>query len=353
VRKRDTLARLGGDEFGVLMEHCSLEQARRVAEALRQATEDFRFLWEGKRFGIGVSIGLVPITEASEGVSGVLRAADSACYAAKDAGRNRIQVYHPADAELARRRGEMRWVTRIPRALEEDRFCLYFQPIAQVSGPDGETRRHYELLLRLKDEEGRIVRPKDFLPAAERYRLTPRIDRWVVSTALTYLADRPSALEHLFLCAINLSGHSFADKDFLGFVIRQLEQTGVPPHKLCFEITETAAIASLACASRFIKTLEDRGCWFALDDFGTGLSSFAYLKNLPVRFLKIDGAFVKGIVENAIDLAMVSSIHEIAHVMGKQTIAEFVENVTILDRLRELGVDYAQGYALGHPKPLI
>ncbi len=353
VRKRDTLARLGGDEFGVLMERCSLDRATRVAEALRKAIEGFRFLWEEKRFSIGVSIGLVPITEASEGMSGVLRAADSACYAAKDAGRNRIHVYHEADVELARRHGEMQWVTRIPRALEENRFRLDFQPIVQISGPDDKTRHHYELLLRLKDEEGQVVYPKTFLAAAERHNLAPKIDRWVVSTALTYLARQPDILERLFLCAINLSGHSFTDKDFLGFVIRRLEETSVPPEKLCFEVTETAAIANLAHASRFIKTLDERGCRFALDDFGSGLSSFAYLKNLPVHFLKIDGAFVKGIVDNAIDLAMVGAIHEIAHVMGKQTIAECVENVAILGKLRELGVDYAQGFALGHPEPLI
>ena len=353
VRKRDTLARLGGDEFGVLMERCSLEQAGRVSEALRQALEGFQFLWEGKRFSITVSIGLVPITEASEGMSGVLRAADSACYAAKDAGRNRIHVSHAGDAELARRCGDMQWVARIPRALEENRFRLDCQPITQITGLDDKTRRHYELLLRLKDEEGQIVLPRTFLAAAERYSLGPKIDRWVVSTALTYLARQPDALEYLFLCAINLSGSSFADKDFLGFVVQQLEKTGVPPEKLCFEITETAAIANLANATGFINTLAERGCRFALDDFGSGLSSFAYLKNLPVHFLKIDGVFVRGIVDNAIDFAMVRSINEIARVMGKKTIAEFVENEAILERLRDLGVDYAQGYVLGRPEPLI
>jgi diguanylate cyclase (GGDEF)-like protein/PAS domain S-box-containing protein len=353
VRKCDTLARLGGDEFGVLMERCSLEQAMRVAESLRQGIEGFRFVWEGKRFNIAVSIGLVPITEVSEGMSGVLRAADSACYAAKDAGRDRIHVYHPADEELARRRREMQWATRIPRALEENRFRLHFQPIRQITAPDSEKRRHYELLLRLKDEEGQVVLPSSFLAAAERHSLGPKIDRWVVRTALAYLARRPDALRHLFMCAINLSGHSLADKDFWGFVVRQLEETRVPAEKLCFEITESAAIANLTDASAFIKTLEERGCRFALDDFGSGLSSFAYLKTLPVDFVKIDGTFVKGIADNAIDLTMVRCIHEIAHVMGKQTIAEFVENEAILDKLRDLGVDYAQGYALGHPEPLI
>jgi diguanylate cyclase (GGDEF)-like protein/PAS domain S-box-containing protein len=353
VRKRDTLARLGGDEFGVLLERCSLEQARRVAEDIRQAVEGFGLLWDGKRFSVGASIGLVPITEACEGMSWVLRAADSACYAAKDAGRNRIHVYHSGDVELARRRGEMQWVTRIPRALEENRFHLHFQPIAHLTDPNDERGHHYELLLRLQDEEGRLVCPNDFLPAAERYSLAPKVDRWVISRALKHLACQPNALAQLFLCAINLSGHSFADKDLLGFVLQQLKETGVPPEKICFEITETAAIASLADATEFIKTLEERGCCFALDDFGSGLSSFAYLKNLPVRFLKIDGAFVKGIVDNPVDLAMVRSIHEIAHVMGKQTVAECVENMAILDKLRELNVDFAQGYAFGHPEPFV
>jgi diguanylate cyclase (GGDEF)-like protein/PAS domain S-box-containing protein len=353
LRKRDTLARLGGDEFGVLMERCSLEQATRVAEALRQALEGFQFAWEGKHFSIAASIGLVPIAEIGQSVSEVLRAADSACYAAKDAGRNCIHVYHEGDKALAKRHGEMQWVTRIPRALEENRFRLDFQPIAQIANPNDEPKDHYEVLLRLNDEEGQIVHPKAFLPAAERYNLAPKIDRWVVSTALTYLACQPDVMENLFLCAINLSGHSFADKEFLGFVTRQLEETGVPPEKLCFEVTESAAIANFAGANRFIRTLEERGCRFALDDFGSGLSSFAYLKNLPVHFLKIDGTFVKGIVDDPIDLAMVGSINEIAHVMGLQTIAEFVENVATLDKLRQLGVDYAQGYALGHPAPLI
>jgi diguanylate cyclase (GGDEF)-like protein/PAS domain S-box-containing protein len=353
VRKRDTLARLGGDEFGILLEHCSLEQATRVANALREALEGFWFGNEGKRFNIGVSIGLVPITAASKHMTEVLRAADSACYAAKEAGRNRVHLYSSTDAELAQRHGEMQWVSRIPRALEENRFCLAFQDIMQTKAPPGRAHDHYELLLRLHDEAGQIVLPNAFLPAAERYRLTPKIDRWVIATALTYLAAHPDELAGLMLCAINISGHSCADPAFLEFVLRQLNDTAVPAAKVCFEITETAAIEHLADARRFITVLKQQGCRFALDDFGSGLSSFAYLKQLPVDFLKIDGTFVTGIVDNAVDLAMVRAIHEIARVLGIQTIAEFAETSAILDKLRELEVDYVQGYAIGQPQPLV
>jgi diguanylate cyclase (GGDEF)-like protein/PAS domain S-box-containing protein len=349
VRKRDTLARLGGDEFGVLLEHCSVEQAMRVVNALHKAVGDFRFLWGDKSFNIGVSIGLVPVTEASESITAVLSAADTACYAAKDAGRNRIHVYREGDAELARRHGEMQWVPRIDQALEQDRFHLAFQPIAALKGSEGE---HYELLIRLEDEEGHIVAPGAFLPAAERYNLSTKIDRWVIGTAFEWLSTRPEHVARLFLCAINLSGSSLGDEEFLQFVIRRFDQAKIPPHRICFEITETAAITNLTTATRFIKALKALGCRFALDDFGSGLSSFAYLKNLPVDFLKIDGMFVKEIADDPIALAMVSCINQIGHVMGKQTIAEFVENEAILEKLREIGVDYAQGYGISRPQPL-
>jgi diguanylate cyclase (GGDEF)-like protein/PAS domain S-box-containing protein len=351
VRKRDTLARLGGDEFGILMEHCSLEQATRVAEALRLAIQEFRFLWQGERFILGVSIGLVPITAASETVTTVLRAADTACYAAKDQGRNRIHLSREGDEELVRRYGEMQWMTRIPWALEGNHFQLYFQRIAQLSDVEN-SRGHYELLLRIKLEDGRIVLPGAFLPAAERYNLATKIDCWVIRTALNWLAHHPAHLENLYLCAINLSGHSLGKDEFLGFVSRQLDETGIPPQKICFEITETAAIANLTQAIQFIEALSSAGCRFALDDFGSGLSSFSYLKNLPVDFLKIDGGFVKGMVDDPVDLAMVASINEIGKVMGKKTIAEFAENEAILARLQDIGVDYAQGYAINRPQPI-
>ena len=361
VRRRDTLARLGGDEFGVLMEHCVLRQAQRVANTLRKCVEDFRFSWENKTFTIGVSIGLVPVTTDSASVAAALSAADTACYVAKDQGRNRVHVYHPEDLELARRHGEMQWVARINQALEEDRFCLSVQPIRALSDIDAESglslpgcdsHGYYELLLRMRDAGGRMVPPGAFLPAAERYSLSVKLDRWVVEKIFSWLDEHPEQLDRLSLCSINLSGHSIANEEFLQFVISRLDGTNVPAEKLCFEITETAAITNLVSATRFITALKGWGCCFALDDFGSGLSSFAYLKQLDVDYLKIDGVFVKDIVDDPISLAMVKSINDIGQVMGKRTIAEFVENDGILEKLREVGVDYAQGYRIGRPTPL-
>jgi diguanylate cyclase (GGDEF)-like protein/PAS domain S-box-containing protein len=361
VRRRDTLARLGGDEFGVLMEHCALRQAQRVANTLRKSVDEFRFSWENKTFSVGVSIGLVPVTADSESVAGTLSAADTACYVAKDQGRNRIHVYHPEDVELARRHGEMQWVARINQALEEDRFCLSVQPIRPLSevGLEGSPSMvtvdgtgYFELLLRMRDSSGRLVPPGAFLPAAERYSLSVRLDRWVVEKIFSWLDAHPEQLQRLAMCSINLSGHSIADEEFLQFVISSLDETDVPAEKLCFEITETAAITNLVSATRFITALKGWGCHFALDDFGSGLSSFAYLKQLAVDFLKIDGVFVKDVVDDPINLAMVKSINDIGKVMGKRTIAEFVETDGILEKLREIGVDYAQGYRIGRPKPL-
>ena len=351
VRKRDTLARLGGDEFGALMEHCSLEQAKRVANGLRRTVADYRFVWEGKSFSVGVSIGVVPITAASERVSGVLAAADAACYAAKDRGRNRIHVYHPNDVDLAQRHGEMQWVSRLHGALERDDFALCFQPIQSVQ-PGEVQGLHYELLLRLPEGDGRVAPPGAFLPAAERYGLSPRIDRWVLESAIGWLSRHPAHISRLGMCSINLSGTSLGDEGFLAFLLGLLDSGRVPCNLLCFEVTETAAIANLSAAIRFITVLKELGCHFALDDFGSGVSSFAYLKSLPVDFLKIDGVFVKDILNDPIDLAMVRSINDIGHVMGKRTIAEFVENPRILAQLREIGVDYAQGYGIGRPRPM-
>ncbi len=351
VRKRDTLARLGGDEFGVLLEDCSLKQAERIAEDLQKTIRHFRFVWDEKVFTIGVSIGLVPIGRPNETVTSVLSTADAACYAAKDAGRNRIHVYHESDSGLARRHGEMQLVSRISQALEEDRFHLVYQPIVPIVNA-GDKRQHFEFLIRMQDETGGTISPSVFLAAAERYNLSVALDRWVISTAFKWLTDQAQHLDSIYLCSINLSGHSLGDKKFLEFVIRQLSEMAIPPEKICFEITETAAIANFDSATHLIDTLRARGCRFALDDFGSGLSSFAYLKNLPVDFLKIDGMFVKDIVDDPIALAMVKSINEIGQVMGKQTIAEFVENDAIFEKLREISVDYAQGFGVGRPQPL-
>jgi diguanylate cyclase (GGDEF)-like protein/PAS domain S-box-containing protein len=348
VRKRDTLARLGGDEFGVLMEQCSLTQARRVANKLRKAVEGYRFLWENQEFRFGVSIGLVPITEMSVSVAYVLSAADSACYRAKDEGRNRVHVYQPDDADLASRKGEMQWVARIDRALAENRLQLWSQPIVPVMSDTGDYE-DLEFLLRLVDEQGKIILPGVFLPAAERYGLSVKLDQWVVAAALDWLGRNRYLQERLQLCFINLSGASLADEGFLNFVKQQFIKHPVSPGKICFEITETAAIGNLSRAMTFINVLQDRGCRFALDDFGSGLSSFAYLRTLPADFIKIDGSFVRNIVDDEVDLALVRSINDVGKVMGKWTIAESVESVAILNKLREIGVDYAQGYAIGYP----
>lgn len=347
VRKQDTLARLGGDEFGVLMENCTLEQAHRVATLLLEAVQNYQFFWEGQSFRVGVSIGMVAITDALCDLRKLMKEADAACYMAKDCGRNRIHVYHPDDIEIAQRHGEMQWVSRINEALRENRFCLYAQTIAPLNG---DSEKHYELLIRMLDEKGEMIPPGAFLPAAERYNLISEIDYWVIQQAIELLAANPEFLKKINFISINLSGQSLANHTMLNFIISQLDSSGINGEKICFEITETAAISNLNLAVKFISTLKDKGCQFALDDFGSGLSSFAYLKNLPVDYLKIDGMFVKGIVDDPIDRAMVKSINEIGQIMGMKTIAEFVENNEIRDMLREIGVNYAQGYGVAKPK---
>jgi len=351
VRKSDLLARLGGDEFAVLIEYCTLEDAERVAEVLRKAISEYRFQWDGKSFAVGVSIGLVPITALTVSMTEILKAADAACYAAKDAGRNRIHIYREGDAALSRRYGEMRWVSRINDALENERFVLRFQPIVPVLATNSACW-NYELLLSMRDGDGALVSPGAFLPAAERYGLSVKIDRWVVANAFAWLDAHPEELEQTELCSINLSGPSISDKNFLMFIIEQFDRMRVAPEKICFEITETAAITNLAGAKHLITTLKNLGCSFALDDFGSGVSSFAYLKNLEVDLIKIDGVFVKEICEDSVSRALVKSINDMGHAMGKRTIAEVVENQAIFEELRRIGVDYAQGYGIAAPRPL-
>lgn len=352
TRAGDILARLGGDEFGLLLEHCSLKKAESVGKELLKAIQENRFEWEGNRFNVTASIGIVPVNPKNQSVSDVLSAANTACYVAKEQGRNRSHLFQHDDVELGRRQGEMRWVGRIHEAFEDRRFFLYFQRLQPLTGALDDIRWHYEILLRMKDEAGQFVPPPTFLCAAEHYSLMPTIDRWVVRSTLSWLASYPEHLENLSLCCINLSGHSITDDSFLRFLTAQFRHYAVPADRVCFEITETAAVSNLAKAARFIETLRKQGCRFALDDFGSGMSSFAYLKNLPVDFIKIDGAFVRDIMEDEIDFAMVRSINDIGHVMGKKTIAEFVENDEILARLREIGVDFAQGYGIARPRPL-
>jgi len=348
IRWRDTLARLGGDEFGVLLESCSLDEAMQTAEALRVAIGEYKFMWDDRSFRLGVSIGVVPISADNEDVAALLSAADSACAAAKEAGRNRIHSFQENDIDLMRRRREMQWAARINNALEENRFELFRQTIQPLQAD--ENGAHYEILLRMRDENGGIISPGLFIEAAERYGITPNIDRWVIRSAFRWLVSEADERERLALCSINLSGQSLGDEKFLPFVVDQFQMSGLDATKICFEITETAAIASYSQANRFINALKELGCKFALDDFGTGLSSFGYLKHFPVDFLKIDGSFVKEILHDPIDREMVRSINEIGHLTGKQTIAEFAENEEIITMLRGMGVDYAQGYGVSEPK---
>lgn len=345
---QDHLCRLGGDEFGVVLTEQTLPQALRLAEQMQQRLASYRFVWQDQSFGVGVSIGMVQLDAQSESVGALLQAADSACYVAKDAGRGRIHIYATDDPALAQRYGVMEWVSRIENALRNDRFVLYAQPIVPIGG--GAVRGlHCEFLLRMRDVNGRLVLPGEFMPAVERYHLATRVDRWVVRHALAWMVAHQDQIEQ---CSINLSGQSLGDPQFMAFVLETLAATPMPCHKLCFEITETAAIGNLHAAQDFIATLRRLGCRLSLDDFGSGLSSFAYLRNLPVDVLKIDGQFVRDIATDAVSLAMVKSIHEIGCLMGKATVAEFVENLAILDLLRGFGVHYAQGYAVGYPMPL-
>jgi diguanylate cyclase (GGDEF)-like protein/PAS domain S-box-containing protein len=354
LREADTLARLGGDEFGILLEGCSIENAHDPAENLRKIVEDFRFVWDDRAFRIGASIGLVPITADSGSLTDVLSAADSACYVAKDQGRNRVHIYEPDDEALVERHGQMQWVQRIQDVLELNRFRLYFQPIARLSTEaDEQITTHGEVLLRMLDENDEIVGPGSFLPSAERYYLMPAIDRWVIENTFRILTlDREKAERNVSTCCINLSGQSLSDDRFMDFLVNQIRDSAVPTSMLCFEITETAVIANLCNAARIISTLREMGCRFALDDFGVGLSSFSYLKNLAVDYLKLDGCFVKNMATDEADKAMVMAINQIGHTMNIKTIAEFVENKATLKTVREIGVDYAQGYAIAKPTPM-
>ena len=350
LREGDVLARLGGDEFGVLLPHCPPAPALRIAEALRKSIVDFRFAWRNRAFTIGVSIGLVNLADAPHTLASVLSAADAACYLAKDKGRNRVQVYRPEDSEVTLRRGEMEWVNRIHRALAEDRLCLYAQPMQALHAPAGEAR-HHELLVRLMDERGELIPAIEFIPAAERYHLMPTIDRWVIRSAFRVLAERLAADSALRACtyAINVSGASIGDDQFLDYVRENFSRFSIPHSMICFEITETTAVTSLSRAEQFIGALRAPGCRFALDDFGVGVSSFTYLKRLPVDYLKIDGSFVRNMLHDPVDAAMVEAIHRIGRVMGKQTIAESVETSATLEAVRRAGIDMAQGHAIAVP----
>ena len=355
TRRSDTLARLGGDEFGVLLEGCDLLHAQRLAAQLLAAIRAFRFAWDGRVFALGASIGVAEITADSRDLESVLSAADTACYLAKDKGRNQVQVYNSEDEEVSSRHGEMSWVSRITQCVEENRFFLHCQRVVSLAGGDAGGDEYLELLLRMRDEQGRVVPPMAFIPAAERYHLMSAVDRWVVSRALGCLgriSRRPQdAARGLPRFGVNLSGMSLGDPAFEDFVLQEFERTGTAPGAICFEITETAAISNLARAARFMRRFRDLGCRFALDDFGSGLSSFAYLKSLPVDYLKIDGSFVRGIVEDRIDYAVIDAIHRLGQAAGARTIAECVESPEILERVRSLGIDCGQGHEIHRPEP--
>lgn len=352
LRERDTLARLGGDEFALLLENCSVQDALEVADTFRAEVQRFRFKWGDRIFAVGMSVGMVAINRDSGTAASLLSAADAACYVAKDRGRNQIHVYESRDLELARHRGEMQWVTRIHRALEENHLSLSWQEIRRTDGTP-ETCRHVELLLRMLDDDGSEILPMAFIPAAERYSIMPALDNWVIEETLR-LCQRYLTAERAPHClfAVNLSGASLKDPAFRSNLLTQLQDNpALGPH-LCFEITETAAIGNLAVVNGFIDSMRDFGCRFALDDFGSGLSSFTYLKNLKVDYLKIDGAFVRDITSNPIDRSMVEAIHRIGHLMGLQTVAEYVESDQTLALLRQIGVDYVQGNGVHCPEPL-
>jgi diguanylate cyclase (GGDEF)-like protein/PAS domain S-box-containing protein len=350
IRWRDTLSRLGGDEYGVLLESSSLEEALRTAEVMREAVKAFRFEWDERVFKLSASVGVVPITADNEDVASILSAAEGACAAAKEQGRNRVHSFAENDIELMRRRRETQWAARISAALDDGRFELYRMPIMALKAH--EEGEHYEILVRMRDEQGKIVSPDHFIAAAERYNITPAIDRWVIENTFRWLVSEADERERLFMCAINLSGQSLGDDKFLPFIIEQFQKSGLDASKICFEITETSAVASFSQANRFIRSLKELGCKFSLDDFGTGMSSFNYLKQFPVDYLKIDGSFVRGILNDPIDREMVRSINEIGRLTGKLVIAEFAENPEIIETLRQLGVDYAQGYGIAQPSRL-
>lgn len=351
ARKTDTIARMGGDEFVLLMEYCTVEQAQRTAQAVRKALEDITFSWGEKRFRVSASIGLVPVSSGLEKVADLLSAADAACFVAKEQGRNRVHTYGPSDQELATRQSEMAWVERINRAIDDDRLELFYQPI-EATVPGGHKSRHIELLLRLREEDGRLVPPGAFLPPAERYHIITRIDRWVVERILRSFEEEPALAAHIDVCGINLSGQSLTNEEFFEFLRDAMRQLGPRASRICFEITETAAIANIGAAENFIRELRALGCKFSLDDFGSGLSSFGYLKQLPVDHLKIDGVFIRDLLSDPVDYALVRAINEVGKTLGKTTIAEFVENDQIRAKLAELGVDCVQGYGVGRPRPL-
>ncbi len=356
MRSQDLLARLGSDEFGILLRNCTLAGTQRVADILLREMQGFRFHWNDQCFKVGVSVGALMLDKTIESEAQALSAAHASCCAAKEAGRNRIHLYHN-DSAMVRRRSEMNWVVKINEALTDNRLVLYRQAVKPITAlnslqatvVDSDSLPHFEVLVRLSSSEGKLISPAEFIPAAERYGLMDEVDRWVLKNLLGYLRQRQENALPEESYAVNLSGASLGDEGFCEFVWSELAESGVPPRLLHFEITETAAVSNLEKAVEFMELFGEKGCKFYLDDFGSGLSSFAYLKDFPVHFLKIDGSFVKGLEVDSTSFAMVSTINHLAHVMGIKTVAEYVENIALLEPLRKIGVDYAQGYGIERP----
>lgn len=350
VRDSDTVARLGGDEFGMLLVGCPLEKARQIADDVCRSVGDYRFVWKDRIFNIGVSVGLVEISRESGTLEELLAAADSACYVAKKQGSGRVAVYSAKDEALARHTGEIQWLQKLQGALKENRFQLYTQAIVPAYGDNGGPAM--EVLVRLKDETGQDVPPSEFLKAAERYRLMGLVDRWVVQTALSALGRGAIVVSSNRSIALNVSGQTLGDLQFLEFVVECLDSTGVSPNQVCFEITESAVVANLDHARRFVGVLHGMGCKFALDDFGSGVGSFSNLKNLPMDYLKIDGSFMRNLSHDTVNQAMVTAMIRLARTLNFKVIAEQVEDAAALETARRMGVDYVQGYAVGRPQPL-
>lgn len=345
IKSKDTLARLGGDEFGVLLDNCPLDKAESIAEKIIKAVKAFHFIWKDKTFTLGASIGLVVIDELYHEPAEIMSAADIACYTAKDSGRNRVHVYHLDNVDMARHQVEMEWVTRLQAAISGDQFRLYKQCISSLSNKH-QTPIRCEFLLRLLGDDGEIIMPDVFIPAAERYNLMPDIDRWVIDHVMAYMAMNK---EQDVLSFVNISGNTIDDLTLTAYLREKMEQYQIPANRLCFEITETAAISNQGAAIEFIKEVRNLGCYFALDDFGSGMSSFSYLRSLPVDFIKIDGEFVRNMGNDNMSRAIVEAINNIGHVAGLKTIGEHAESEEILQDLKDIGVDFAQGYAIERP----
>lgn len=348
VRKSDVLARLGGDEFGVFLYKCSVAEALKLANQIRAEVENFQFLWRENRFTVGVSVGLVVVDDRWESLKSLFSAADSACYIAKNEGRNRVVIYREGEGNASNRNVATHWVEEINTALESDRVMLAYQKIQPLH--DQADGLRFEMLLRLKGKDGQMISPQSFLPSAERYGLATALDERALELTLAWLRANPSLQHSLRHCCLNLSGATFANVDNADLYVEKIKASGVAPEKICFELTETATIANLASASEFMHKLSEIGCRFSIDDFGSGLSSFAYFRKLPIDFLKIDGLLVKDILDDPTDFTLVKSINEMSKSMGKRTVAEFVESPRLLNAVRDIGIDFAQGNHIGEPE---